>query len=70
MIKRTQNCIKLKQKKKKSKNSDKGKSLQIELVKIKYADKPDRLEYELKKLTKIEVIVRNLHEIENEILRD
>ena len=56
------------EKKKKTKNIDKIKNLKIELVKIKYADKPNLLENALKELNKIEVIDKTLHEIKNEIL--
>ena len=58
------------EKRKKYKNFNKIKQLEILLVQIKYADKPDELENALKELNKIEVIDKNLHEIENEILRD
>ena len=58
------------EKKKKYKNNDKIKQLEILLVKIKCADKPDKLEIALRKLNKIQVINENLHEIENEILLD
>ena len=46
------------------------KNLEIELFKIKYADKPSELESALRELKKIEVIDKNLHEIKNDILRD
>ena len=56
------------EKKKKIKNFDKIKHLENLLVRIKYADKPDKLESALKELNKIQVIDKNLHEIKNEIL--
>ena len=46
------------------------KQLEILLVRIKYADKPDKLQSALKELNKIQVIDKNLHEIKNEILQD
>ena len=58
------------EKKKKFKNDEKTKQLEILLVRIKYADKPDKLENALKELNKIQVIDKNLHEIKIEILRD
>ena len=58
------------EKKKKNKNLDKIKQLEILLVRIKYTDKPDKLESALKELNKIEVIDKNLHEVKNEILLD
>ena len=44
------------QKKKKNKNLDKIKELEIELVKIKYANNPNILKYELKELNKVHVV--------------
>ena len=58
------------QKKRKYKNFDKIKQLEILLVRIKYADEPDKLESALRELNKIQVIDKNLHEIKNEILLD
>ena len=58
------------EKRKKYKNFNKIKQLEILLVQIKYADKPDELENALKVLNKIEVVDKNLHEIKNEILQD
>ena len=58
------------EKKKKYKSFDKIKHLQILLVKIKYADNPNKLESALKELNKIEVIDKNLHRIKNEILQE
>ena len=57
------------EKKKKNKNFDKIKQLEILLVRIKYADKPNKLESALKELNKIEVIDKNLHDIKNEIIQ-
>ena len=57
-------------KKKKKKNLDKIKQLEILLVRIKYADKPDKIESGLRELNKLQVIDKNLHEIKNEILQD
>ena len=54
------------EKKKKYKNNGKIKNLQIELVKIKYADSPKKLESASGELNKIEVFDRNLHEIKPE----
>ena len=47
--------------KKKFKNFDKIKDLEILLVRIKYADKPDELESALRELIKNQVINKNLH---------
>ena len=58
------------EKKAKNKNLDKIKQLEILLVRIKYADNPNKIESALKELNKIEVIDENLHEIKNEILVD
>ena len=58
------------EKKNKNRNFDKIKQLEILYVRIKYADKPDKLESALKKLNKIQVFDKNLHEIKNEILLD
>ena len=55
---------------KKNKNLDKIKQLEILLVNIKYANDPNKLQSELQELNKIEVIDKNLHEIEQEILLD
>ena len=58
------------QKKKKYKNDEKIKQLEFLLVRIKYADKPDKLESALKEINKIQVVNKNLHEIEQKILND
>ena len=58
------------EKKKKNKHFDKIKKLEILLVKIKYADNPNKLQSALKELNKIQVVDRNLHEIKYEILED
>ena len=61
--------IKIKTEKKRKKN-DKTKQLEILLVRIKYADKPDKLESALKELNKLEVFDKNLHEIKQKRLQD
>ena len=58
------------EKKKKNKNLDKIKQLEILLVRIKYADNPNKLESALKELNKIQVIDKNLHEIKQEKILD
>ena len=58
------------QKKRKNKDIVEIKNLEIELVNIKYSNKPDKLESALKELNKIEVINKNLHQIKYEILLD
>ena len=55
---------------KKKKNLDKIKQLEIQLVNIKDANDPNKLQSELKELTKIQVIDKNSHEIKQEILLD
>ena len=55
---------------KKNKTLDKIKQLETELVEIKYANNPKKLQSELKELNKIQVIDKNLHEIKQEILID
>ena len=55
---------------KKNKNFDKVKNLEIELVEIKYSNKPDKLQNALKKLNKTHIFDKKLHEIKIEILRD
>ena len=55
---------------KKKKNLDKIKQLEIELVNIKYANDPNKLQSELKDLNKIQVVDKNLHGIKHEILQD
>ena len=55
---------------KKNKNLIKIKELEILLVNIKYANDPNNLQSELKKLNKIQVVNKNLHEIKQEILID
>ena len=54
--------------KKKNKIFDKFKQLEIVLVRMKYADKPNKLESALKALNKIQVINKNLHEIKKKLL--
>ena len=58
------------EKKKKNKNLDKIKQLKIILLNINFSNNPDRLENALKKLNKIQVIDKNVHEIKQEILQD
>ena len=58
------------EKKNKNKNIDKIKHLDIELVKIKQAGNPNKLQSELKELAKIHVVDKILHEIKNEIILD
>ena len=59
-----------KRKKKKTKSFNKIKQLEILLVRIKNADKPDKLESALKEFKKIPVVNKKIHEIKNEILLD
>ena len=40
------------------------------MLRIKYANNPNRLQTELEEKNKIQVVNKNLHEIRNEILRD
>ena len=54
------------EKKEKNKSFDKVKEVEIEIVKIKYANNPNKLQSELKELEKIQVFNKNLHEIKNE----
>ena len=56
------------EKKKKNENNDKINELEIELVKIKYSNNPNKLQSELKELNKIQVFNKNLHEIKQEKL--
>ena len=58
------------EKKKKYKNNDKIKEVEILLVRIRYADKPDKLESVFRELNKIQVIDKNLREIKQEKLQD
>ena len=58
------------EKKKKNKYFDKIKQLETLVVRMKYADKADKLESASRELNKIEVFDKNLHEIRNEILLD
>ena len=64
------NRYQTKLKQRKTKNFDKIKQLENELLKIKYANNPDKLQPALKELNKIHVVEKNLHEISNEILGD
>ena len=58
------------EKRKRNKNSDKIKELETLLVIIKYANNPNKLQSALKELLKIQVVNKNLQEIEQEILQD
>ena len=58
------------EKRKRNKNFDRIKHLGILLVRIKYANKPDKLQSALKELNKIQIFDKNLHEIKQEILQD
>ena len=58
------------EKKKKNEDIKKIKQLGFLLVRVKYADKLDKLESALKELKKIQVKDRKLHEIKQEILQD
>ena len=53
---------------KKNKIVYKSKELEIESVRNKYANNPNKLQSELKELNKIQVIDKNLHENNNKIL--
>ena len=57
-------------KKKKNEKLDIIKQLEKLLVKIKYANNPNKLQSESKELNKIHVVNKNLHEIKQEILLD
>ena len=58
------------EKRKKFENDKKSKQLEILLVKIKNADKPDKLGSALNELIEIQVFDKNLHGIKQEILTD
>ena len=58
------------ERKKRNKHNEKIKFLEIEMVKIKYSNPPNKLQNALKELSKIHVINKNLHEIKQEILSD
>ena len=51
------------EKRKRNKNLDKIKELEILLVNIKYANNPNKLQYELNELNEIQVVNKKLHEI-------
>ena len=55
---------------KKKKNLDKVKELEILLVRIKCANKPNKLQSALKELNTKHVVNKNLHEIKHEILQE
>ena len=44
--------------------------MEIQLVKIKYANNPYKLHFELKELNKIHVVIKNFYEIKQEVLVD
>ena len=58
------------EKKKKNKSFDIIKQLEILLVRIKYANNPNKLQSALKELNKFQVADKNLHEIKQEKLID
>ena len=58
------------QRKKKKKNLDKIKQIEILLVKIEYANNPNKLQSEMKKLIENQVFDKKLHEIKQEFLQD
>ena len=58
------------EKRKRKKDFKKIKQLELLLVNIKYANDPKKLENALKELNKVQVIIKNLHEIKHEILVD
>ena len=60
----------IKTEKKRKKNIDKIRQLEIESVKIKYVDNPNKLQSDSKELHEIQVVDKNLHPIRNGILRD
>ena len=49
------------EKKRKNKIFDKIKQLETELVKIKYAKNPNKLQSELKELKKVHAVIKKLH---------
>ena len=61
---------KIRTEKKKNKNIDKIKQVDIELVKIIYANNPNKLHSELKELNKMHVANKNSHEIKQEFFLD
>ena len=56
--------------KRKKKSFDEIKLLEIEFFKVKHSYKLDKLQNTLKGLNKTQVVNKNLHENENEILGD
>ena len=58
------------EKRKRNKSLDKIKQLEIPIVYIYYANNPNKLQSALKELNEIEVIDKNLHEIEQETLQN
>ena len=58
------------EKEKKNENIVEIIELEIELVKFKSSNNPNKLQSEIKELNKNQVVNENLHEIEQEILVD
>ena len=58
------------EKKTKNKNFVRIKPLEIELIKIKYANNPNKLQSEPKELNRIQVVDKRFYEIKQEKLRD
>ena len=58
---------KIETEKRKKNNIDKIKNSEILLVKIKYANNPDKFQCALKELNKIQVINENIHKTKNEL---
>ena len=58
------------ERKKKDKIVNKIEELEIKLVKIKYANNPNKLQSELKELNKIQGIDKSSHEIKQEKIGD
>ena len=61
---------KIKSEKKKIKDLDKVKNLEIELVKTKCSNEPDKIRNALEELNEIHAGKKNIHEIKSEILLD
>ena len=49
---------------------DKIKEVEIELIKLKYTNNPDKLQSEFKELNKFQIVNKDLHEIKQETLVD
>ena len=63
------NKIKI-ERKKKNRNVDEIKELEIESVKIKYANNVNKLKFAVKELKKVQAVNENIHEFKQEILLD